>query len=546
MHVAPVTQPGGDQGRCQLPVRGGDGQQLAAEDLLGRPALIHVEVRALGADHPLVGLQEQAEPEYVRRCSGEHEEYASPGAGQRLEVGAGPLRPRVPAIGDGAALVDEGHHAQHRLMGARLVVAAEALARGHAAPKLLRAASRRRAQPGRWRARAAPLVPPTPAAPPAGAGHRRSASPGCREAQQVPADHAECPARRLHRHREGARLGHSRRHVDLEEEDPAAGDDEVGTGQVAQAQRPVGGDGRGRRGRRLVRGEPGRGVEPCLAGRVPRRIVVAARQRVDLDHGQRLRALTEVDHPDGDLGAHHAALDQCRVAIGETADHGARQVGGGLDPGRAQRRPAAGGLDEQGQPERGHDAFQHSGRTKVVEGLLRQRDGGRGRQPSGPDDGFRHRLVESEAAGIGRRPDERHPQQRQHLLDRPVLPAGAVDGREDRAGGIAGDRGDQRRVRVGDAGLDARFPQCVAQPAARAQRHLPLGGQPTGQDEHVVQVTHCAEPAPAGPVRLTGPAPEGRRASGAAPNVSRNSISVPTTSASRRTPSLIRPGSGKQ
>ena len=119
-------------------------------------------------------------------------------------------------------------------------------------------------------------------------------------------------------------------------------------------------------------------------------------------------------------------------------------------------------------------------------------------------------LSNANRQASGRRPDERHAQQRQDLLDRAVLPVGAVDGREDRAGRVAGDRRDQARVRVGDVGLDARLAQRVAQPAARAQRHLPLGGQAAGQDQHMAQVAHCCMSEPAGPVSMVGPAPDGR------------------------------------
>ena len=131
VHVAPVTQPARDQGGCQLPVRGGHRQQLAAQHPLGRPALVHVEVRALREDHRLVGAQEEADPEHVRRGPVEDEEDTAQGPEQFLDRGTGLLGPRVVAVAGGIARVGARHHAQDRLVSARMVVTGEALACGH-------------------------------------------------------------------------------------------------------------------------------------------------------------------------------------------------------------------------------------------------------------------------------------------------------------------------------------------------------------------------------------------------------------------------------
>ena len=118
-----------------------------------------------------------------------------------------------------------------------------------------------------------------------------------------------------------------------------------------------------------------------------------------------------------------------------------------------------------------------------------------------------HRLVEGEPAGVGGGADERYPEQGQDLLDRPVLPVSAVNGREDRARRVGAQRRDQPRVRVRHLGLDTSLLQRVPQPVAGAQRHLPLGGQPAGQDEHVVQVAHFIASLAGAPLGRAGGAP---------------------------------------
>ena len=63
--VADPGEPLRDQLRGELPVGSRGGQELHPRDPLGRPALVDVEVRGLGADHGLVGAGERLEREDV-------------------------------------------------------------------------------------------------------------------------------------------------------------------------------------------------------------------------------------------------------------------------------------------------------------------------------------------------------------------------------------------------------------------------------------------------------------------------------------------------
>ena len=127
MLVAAPGQPAGDQLGRDLAVGRGDGQQLGAEDPLGRAALVGVDVRGLGADDGLVPAEQEAEAEHVRAAAVEDQVGLALGAGEPSELADRLLRPRVGAVGDRVAGVglDDGAHDVR--VGACVVVAAKAL-----------------------------------------------------------------------------------------------------------------------------------------------------------------------------------------------------------------------------------------------------------------------------------------------------------------------------------------------------------------------------------------------------------------------------------
>ena len=97
-------------------------------------------------------------------------------------------------------------------------------------------------------------------------------------------------------------------------------------------------------------------------------------------------------------------------------------------------------------------------------------------------------------------------------------------------------------------------PPSGARPPAQEKGHRPgsahgpdrsIHGLPRGRSVPRRGVSHQDAGPPAGPVRSAGPALPGSPAR-SAPNVARISVSASTTSASRRIPSRIRAGSGKQ
>ncbi len=138
--VAAPGQQRPDLGRRDLAVRRGRQQQLAAEDPLGRAALVGVQVRAGGADHRLVRAQQQAHPEHVGGAAVEHE-HRLRRAGLRAQPPGDLGGPRITAVGDRVTGAGPGDRAQHGRMGARVVVAAEALARRRHPPEPSRAAA---------------------------------------------------------------------------------------------------------------------------------------------------------------------------------------------------------------------------------------------------------------------------------------------------------------------------------------------------------------------------------------------------------------------
>ena len=72
MGIAEVAHAVGDELGRQLAVGRGDGQELAAEVALGRPALVDVDVGRVRADHGLVRPQDELQREDVGRGAGQH------------------------------------------------------------------------------------------------------------------------------------------------------------------------------------------------------------------------------------------------------------------------------------------------------------------------------------------------------------------------------------------------------------------------------------------------------------------------------------------
>jgi hypothetical protein len=128
--VAAPGQPSGDQLGGELSVRGRDGQELGAEDVLGRAALVGVDVRGVRADDALVPAQQQAQAEHVGARAVQHQERAV-GAERLAQRGGHPLGPRIGAVGDRVTGVGIHDRTQHRGVRTGVVVAAEALALCH-------------------------------------------------------------------------------------------------------------------------------------------------------------------------------------------------------------------------------------------------------------------------------------------------------------------------------------------------------------------------------------------------------------------------------
>src|ERR1700722_13972632 len=120
-------------------------------------------------------------------------------------------------------------------------------------------------------------------------------------------------------------------------------------------------------------GKPGGYVELGLACGVPGGVVVAALTWDDLDRGQGLRALAQIDDPDRHLGTGDQPLDERGVAVGEATQHSGGQLGRGADWAGPERGTAARGLDVQREPELGHDEVDDGGSAEVMERFPWQR-----------------------------------------------------------------------------------------------------------------------------------------------------------------------------
>ena len=124
--VAPAPRLGGDQLGGELAVVGGHGQQLDAGGLLGRAALVHVDVRGVRADHRAPAGQHGLEPDDVRPGAVEHR----PHGGVLAEVLGHDLleagRVHVLAVGDLVAPVGLGDRREHLRVDAGVVVRGEA------------------------------------------------------------------------------------------------------------------------------------------------------------------------------------------------------------------------------------------------------------------------------------------------------------------------------------------------------------------------------------------------------------------------------------
>ena len=156
------------------------------------------------------------------------------------------------------------------------------------------------------------------------------------------------------------------RDVDLEEPDGAVvADDQVGAGQVTQAERLVRGDGDpGTLGEDVCR-QLGRDRELRRAGGVAGGVVVDGAVGPDRHCRQRPRAGAVVDHGYRHLGADRELLDQRHRAVGEGVDHRVGQLLGGPDERAAERGAAPGRLDDDRQPEPGHAGRPSPGRRRA-------------------------------------------------------------------------------------------------------------------------------------------------------------------------------------
>ena len=159
------------------------------------------------------------------------------------------------------------------------------------------------------------------------------------------------------------------------------------------------------------------------------------------------------------------------------------------------------------------------------------------------------RLVERDPAGGADRPDERHVEQGEHLAQRPVLAGLAVQHREHHRAGMLGQPAEQPGVDVGLDHVEALAAQRLGHPPPRAERHVPLMGQPTGQHHYCLHAyaSRAHSWFGLGPCWYAGgSAPRSRPEPTAVPKVSMTLVSLCSTSPSRRVPSMIRSGVGKQ
>jgi hypothetical protein len=101
------------------------GCTLDPAERLGRAALVHVQMGALGADHALPGPQHRPQADDVGARAVEHREGDGVRAEVRLDRGLQARRPLVGAVGDGVALVGGGDRLQGLGQYGGVVVAGE-------------------------------------------------------------------------------------------------------------------------------------------------------------------------------------------------------------------------------------------------------------------------------------------------------------------------------------------------------------------------------------------------------------------------------------
>ena len=95
---AEVLQPRTDQLRRQLPVGCRDRHQGAPRQASGRPALVHVDMRGLGAEDAIEGAGHRLQGHGVRPRAVEKEEGRGALAKHLPYLGGSRLRPRIVAI----------------------------------------------------------------------------------------------------------------------------------------------------------------------------------------------------------------------------------------------------------------------------------------------------------------------------------------------------------------------------------------------------------------------------------------------------------------
>src|SRR3954463_9375394 len=99
--------------------------ELAAREALGRAALVHVYVRALGADHGVVRARQSGEARDVRARPAEDEEDLDALAELLSKLTHGRLSVGVVAVRDRVALIGRAQSVHHARMDARVVVTRE-------------------------------------------------------------------------------------------------------------------------------------------------------------------------------------------------------------------------------------------------------------------------------------------------------------------------------------------------------------------------------------------------------------------------------------
>jgi hypothetical protein len=131
MLVADAVNRGLHPARRQLPVGRRDGNQLAARPGLGGPALVHLDVRCVRANHRVMRLRQRLEAEHVRGRAVEHREDRRAGSEMFPEAERRGAGEGIVAVADHVAAVDGRNRVKHLGMYARVVVAREAAAGSH-------------------------------------------------------------------------------------------------------------------------------------------------------------------------------------------------------------------------------------------------------------------------------------------------------------------------------------------------------------------------------------------------------------------------------